>query len=135
VTEFKLFTISILRETCQEAVPKKQSLFGEKLCHILHLQCGETAFSIAKQLLRKTGTVTMAFHPRFKLAHLCQKKPNLHTNSLNKLLFIDTKLPDRAVICNLQCEDSCYKKTPSGRKLLKCNTVPTLHTVTFFKCI
>jgi hypothetical protein len=28
-----------------------------------------------------------SFHSRFKLAHSCQKKPNLHTNSLNKLLF------------------------------------------------
>jgi hypothetical protein len=28
-----------------------------------------------------------AFHSRFKMAHACQKKPNLHTNSSNKLLF------------------------------------------------
>jgi hypothetical protein len=29
-----------------------------------------------------------SFHSRFKLAHSCQKIPNLHTNSLNKLLFV-----------------------------------------------
>jgi hypothetical protein len=29
-----------------------------------------------------------SFHSRFKLAHSCQKKPNLHTNSLNKLLLL-----------------------------------------------
>jgi hypothetical protein len=28
-----------------------------------------------------------SFHMRFKLAHSCQKKPNLHTNDLNKLLL------------------------------------------------
>jgi hypothetical protein len=28
-----------------------------------------------------------SFHSRFKLAQSCQKKSNLHTNSLNKLLF------------------------------------------------
>jgi hypothetical protein len=33
------------------------------------------------------GLLKPSFHSRFKLAHSCQKKPNLHTNSLNKLLF------------------------------------------------
>jgi hypothetical protein len=28
-----------------------------------------------------------SFHSRFKMAHACQKRPNLHTNSSNKLLF------------------------------------------------
>jgi hypothetical protein len=28
-----------------------------------------------------------SIHSCFKLAHSCQKSPNLHTNSLNKLLF------------------------------------------------
>jgi hypothetical protein len=27
------------------------------------------------------------WHSRFKMAHACQKRPNLHTNSSNKLLF------------------------------------------------
>jgi hypothetical protein len=35
-----------------------------------------------------------AFHSRFKLAHSCQKKLDLHTNSLNKLLFCShVKMP------------------------------------------
>jgi hypothetical protein len=33
------------------------------------------------------GPLKSSFHSRFKLVHSCQKKPNLHTNSLNKLLF------------------------------------------------
>ncbi|CAH1379927.1 unnamed protein product [Tenebrio molitor] len=28
-----------------------------------------------------------SFHSRFKMAHSCQKRPNLHTNSSNKLLL------------------------------------------------
>jgi hypothetical protein len=28
-----------------------------------------------------------SFHSRFKIAHSCQKRPNLRTNSLNKLLL------------------------------------------------
>jgi hypothetical protein len=33
------------------------------------------------------GPLERSFHSRFKLAHSCQKNPNLHTNSLNKLPF------------------------------------------------
>jgi hypothetical protein len=33
------------------------------------------------------GPLKRSFHSRFKLAHSCQKKPNSHTNSLNKLLL------------------------------------------------
>jgi hypothetical protein len=33
------------------------------------------------------GPLKRSFHSRFKLAHSFQKKPNLHTNSLNKLLL------------------------------------------------
>jgi hypothetical protein len=33
------------------------------------------------------GPLKHSFHPRFKMAHACQKRPNLHTNSSNKLLF------------------------------------------------
>jgi hypothetical protein len=33
------------------------------------------------------GPLKRSFH---SLAHSCQKKPNLHTNSLNKLLFFKT---------------------------------------------
>jgi hypothetical protein len=33
------------------------------------------------------GALKRSFQSRFKMAHSCQKKANLHTNSLNKLLF------------------------------------------------
>jgi hypothetical protein len=33
------------------------------------------------------GPLKRSFHSHFKLAHSCQKNPNLHTNSLNLLLF------------------------------------------------
>jgi hypothetical protein len=33
------------------------------------------------------GSLKRSFYSRFKLLHSCQKRPNLHTNSLNKLLF------------------------------------------------
>jgi hypothetical protein len=33
------------------------------------------------------GPLKRSFHSRFKLTHSCQKNPNLHTNSLNKLLL------------------------------------------------
>jgi hypothetical protein len=33
------------------------------------------------------GPLKRSFHSRFKMAHACQKRPNLHTNSSNKLLF------------------------------------------------
>jgi hypothetical protein len=34
------------------------------------------------------GPLKRSFHSRFKMAHACQKRPNLHTNSSNKLLLI-----------------------------------------------
>jgi hypothetical protein len=33
------------------------------------------------------GPLKLSLHSSFKLAHSCQKKPKLNTNSLNKLLF------------------------------------------------
>jgi hypothetical protein len=33
------------------------------------------------------GHLKRSFHSRFKMVHSCQKRPNLHTNSSNKLLF------------------------------------------------
>jgi hypothetical protein len=33
------------------------------------------------------GPLKRSFHSRFKMAHTCQKRPNLHTNSSNKLLL------------------------------------------------
>jgi hypothetical protein len=38
-------------------------------------------------LLGTRGPLKRSFHARFKMAHSCQKKNNLHTNSLNKLLL------------------------------------------------
>jgi hypothetical protein len=32
------------------------------------------------------------FYSRFKLAHWCQKNPNLHTNSFKKLLIYEWKI-------------------------------------------
>jgi hypothetical protein len=34
------------------------------------------------------GPLKRLFHSRFKLAHSCQKNPNLHKNSSNKLLIV-----------------------------------------------
>jgi hypothetical protein len=31
-----------------------------------------------------------SFHSRFKIAHACQKRPNLHTNELNTTFFCST---------------------------------------------
>jgi hypothetical protein len=39
-----------------------------------------------KNVVFTRGPLKRSFHSRFKLAHSCQKKPNLHANSLNKLL-------------------------------------------------
>jgi hypothetical protein len=33
------------------------------------------------------GPLKRSFHSRFKMVHACQKRPNLHTNSSNKLLI------------------------------------------------
>jgi hypothetical protein len=33
------------------------------------------------------GALKRSFHWRFKLTHSCQKKPNLHTNSLNNSIL------------------------------------------------
>jgi hypothetical protein len=38
------------------------------------------------------GPLKRSFHSRFKMAHACQKRPNLHTNSSNKLLLCDIKI-------------------------------------------
>jgi hypothetical protein len=34
------------------------------------------------------GPLKRSFHSRFKMAHTCQKRSKLHTNSSNKLLFL-----------------------------------------------
>jgi hypothetical protein len=33
------------------------------------------------------GSLNRSFHSRFKMVHACQKRPNLHKNSSNKLLL------------------------------------------------
>jgi hypothetical protein len=38
------------------------------------------------------GPLKRSFHSCFKLAHTCQKKANLHTNSFNKLTCLQINL-------------------------------------------
>jgi hypothetical protein len=52
----------------------KKTLYSTRSC------VNWASFDIREPLKR-------SFHSRFKLAHLSQKRPNLHTNSLNKLLM------------------------------------------------
>jgi hypothetical protein len=48
---------------------------------------GFKRFGAFKGLVEQKNVVFNLFHSRFKMAHACQKRPNLHTNSSNKLLF------------------------------------------------
>jgi hypothetical protein len=50
--------------------------------------CIQTRSCVNWAFFGTRGSLKLSFHSRFKLAHSCQKKPNLHTNSLNKLLHI-----------------------------------------------
>jgi hypothetical protein len=47
-------------------------------------------FGAFKGLVEQKNVVfnSFSFHSRFKMAHACQKRPNLHTNSSNKLLLV-----------------------------------------------
>jgi hypothetical protein len=56
------------------ALRTKKSLYSTRSC-------------VNWALFGTRGPLKRSFHSRFKLAHSCQKKPNLHTNSLNKLLL------------------------------------------------
>jgi hypothetical protein len=47
------------------------------------------------------GPLKLSFHSSFKLAHSCQKKPKLHTNSLNKLLLLINKITISHAICEI----------------------------------
>jgi hypothetical protein len=52
--------------------------------------------SLFDQFVCKLGL--FSFHSRFKMAHMCQKRPNLHTNGLNTTFFGSTsplKAPNR----------------------------------------
>jgi hypothetical protein len=42
---------------------------------------------VLDSLMGTRGPLKLSFHSSFKLAHSCQKKLKLHTNSLNKLLL------------------------------------------------
>jgi hypothetical protein len=44
-----------------------------------------------KTLYSTRGSLKRSFHSRFKLAHSCKKKSNLHLNSLNKLQLVAKK--------------------------------------------
>jgi hypothetical protein len=45
-------------------------------------------FGAFKGLVEQKNVVFNSFHSRFKMARACQKRPNLHTNSSNKLLLL-----------------------------------------------
>jgi hypothetical protein len=47
----------------------------------------ERKFGIGHYIAMFVLLFCSSFHSRFKLAHSCQKRSNLDTNSLNKLLF------------------------------------------------
>jgi hypothetical protein len=58
------------------------------------------------------GPLKRSFHSRFKMAHACQKRPNLHTNSSNKLLlhgryFKELEQPE----INIQASHAWLKKS------------------------
>jgi hypothetical protein len=55
-------------------VEQKKTLYSTR-------SCVNWAFFGTRRPLKRS------FHSRFKMAHACQKRPNLHTNSSNKLLF------------------------------------------------
>jgi hypothetical protein len=59
-----------------------------------------------------------SFHSRFKLAHSCHKELNLHTNSLNKLLYSNYRSFD---------VDSCYCKIYLYKILI--GSLQILHTI------
>jgi hypothetical protein len=44
------------------------------------------------------GPLKRSFHSRFNLTHSCQKKPNLHTNSLNKH---EAQFPEKTLLQNI----------------------------------
>jgi hypothetical protein len=46
------------------------------------------SFECKLGLFGMSGPLKRSFHSRFKMAHAYQKRPNLHTNSSNKLLFL-----------------------------------------------
>jgi hypothetical protein len=50
---------------------------------------GFKRFGAFKRLVEQKNVVFNSFHSRFKMAHACQKRPNLHTNSSNKLLLYE----------------------------------------------
>jgi hypothetical protein len=43
---------------------------------------------VFNKVVYKLGSFWNSIHSCYKLAHSCQKKPNLHTNSLNELQFL-----------------------------------------------
>jgi hypothetical protein len=59
---------------------------------------GFKRFGAFKGLVEQKNVVFNSFHSRFKMAHACQKRPNLHTNELNTTFFCSTsplKTPNR----------------------------------------
>jgi hypothetical protein len=73
-TKFENF---LLCERILITVPLRSSL-NKKILYSTR-SCANWAFFGTR------GPLKRSFHSRFKLAHSCQRKSNLHTNSLNKL--------------------------------------------------
>jgi hypothetical protein len=64
---------------------------------------GFKGFGVFKGLVEQKNVVFNSFHSRFKIAHACQKRPYLHTNSSNKLLHIRRPHELQKKITNLFC--------------------------------
>jgi hypothetical protein len=60
-------------------VEQKKTLYSTRLC-------------VNWAFFGTRGPLKRSFQSRFKMAHACPKRPNLHTNSSNKLLFFLRKL-------------------------------------------
>jgi hypothetical protein len=70
----------------------ESKLTSEEIVVYLTSLCVNWAFFGTRGLLKRS------FHSRFKMAHSCQKRPNLHTNELNTTFFCSTsplKTPNR----------------------------------------
>jgi hypothetical protein len=87
--------MSQLQKTKRQANLKDFKRFGafkgfvEQKKRCIQLVLVQFGFFFGTRVLSK-----LSFHSSFKLVHSCQKKPKLHTNSLNKLLFCShVKMP------------------------------------------
>jgi hypothetical protein len=84
LSEFENFLlcerILINLTTCQNDLEPLRGSSNKKTLYSTHSSVNWPFFGTR-------GPLKRSFHSRFKLAHSCQKKANLHMNSLNKLLL------------------------------------------------